>query len=61
MVEIIIGIAVIFGSVLVGFAVGYKVRNDDYQHLLENYHSLVDRDPKTGRFVKSMRKLKHDN
>ena len=60
MVEIIIGIAVIFGSVLVGFTVGYKARDDDYQHLLIKYDSLVDRDPKTGRFVKSMRKLKHD-
>lgn len=61
MVEIIIGIIVIAGSVLIGFTVGYKVRDEDYKHLLENYHTLVDRDPKTGRFVKSMRKLKHDN
>lgn len=60
MVEIIVGLIVIAGSVIIGFSVGYKIRDDDYQHLLENYQSLVDRDPKTGRFVKSMRKLKHD-
>ena len=28
--------------------------------LQEEYHTLVDRDPKTGRFVKSMRTLKRD-
>lgn len=60
MVEIIIGLAVVAGSLLIGFTVGYKVRDRDYQHLLENYHTLVDRDPKTGRFVKSMRILKND-
>jgi hypothetical protein len=28
--------------------------------LQDEYHTLVDRDPKTGRFVKSMRTLKRD-
>lgn len=28
--------------------------------LNDEYHTLVDRDPKTGRFVKSMRTLKRD-
>lgn len=60
MVDIIIGIVVAAGSALVGFGVGYKVRDHDYQHLLENYRTLIDRDPKTGRFVKSMRTLKND-
>jgi hypothetical protein len=60
MVEIIIGLAIVAGSLLIGFTVGYKVRDRDYQHLLENYQTLIDRDPKTGRFVKSMRTLKND-
>jgi hypothetical protein len=60
MVEIIIGLAIVAGSLLIGFTVGYKARDRDYQHLLENYQTLIDRDPKTGRFVKSMRTLKND-
>ena len=60
MVEIIIGLAVVAGSLMIGFMAGYSVCNRKYEHLLENYQSLVDRDPKTGRFVKSMRILKND-
>ena len=30
------------------------------EELQDEYHTLVDRDPKTGRFVKSMRTLKRD-
>jgi hypothetical protein len=30
------------------------------EELQDEYNTLVDRDPKTGRFVKSMRKLERD-
>jgi len=57
----VITLVLVAVSLLSGFIAGYKVRDHDYKHLLENYHTLIDRDPKTGRFVKSMRKLKNDN
>ena len=60
MVELIIGLIVFIGAVLLGFSAGYRIRDRDYQELLENYKTFIDRDPKTGRFVKSMRTLKHD-
>ena len=49
---------------LLGAAMGYAICNAGMkrklEELQEEYDTLVDRDPKTGRFVKSMRKLKRD-
>lgn len=60
MIELIIA-----GSAAVGAAVGFAFGNAGMKRKLEalqdEYNTLVDRDPKTGRFVKSMRKLKHDS
>lgn len=58
-----IEIYVIAGFVLgagVGFAVGNAGMKRKLEELQEEYNTLVDRDPKTGRFVKSMRKLERD-
>ena len=53
----------IAGFVL-GAATSYAIANAGMkrrlEELQEEYDTLVDRDPKTGRFVKSMRKLKRD-
>lgn len=55
-IEIIalIAIGVAFAS---GFGFGWLHRNKAYKTLLEEYHTLTDRDEK-GRFKKSMRVLK---
>jgi hypothetical protein len=49
---------------LLGAATGYALANAGMKRKLEElqseYNTLVDRDPKTGRFVKSMRKLERD-
>lgn len=58
-----IEIYIIAGFVLgagVGFAVGNAGMKRKLEELQEEYDTLVDRDPKTGRFVKSMRKLERD-
>ena len=49
---------------LLGAATSYAIANAGMKRRLdelqEEYDTLVDRDPKTGRFVKSMRKLERD-
>jgi hypothetical protein len=49
---------------LLGAAISYAIANAGMKRKLEElqdeYNTLVDRDPKTGRFVKSMRKLERD-
>ena len=49
---------------LLGAATSYAIGNAGMkrrlEELQEEYDTLVDRDPKTGRFVKSMRKLERD-
>lgn len=57
-----IAIGIIVGLTLVGIVLlyvnaGLRKQLDELQ---DEYHTLVDRDPKTGRFVKSMRTLKRD-
>lgn len=58
-----IEIYIIAGFVL-GAAIGFAICNAGMKRKLEElqseYDTLVDRDPKTGRFVKSMRKLERD-
>ncbi len=54
---------IIAGFVLgagVGFALGNAGMKRKLEELQDEYDTLVDRDPKTGRFVKSMRKLERD-
>jgi hypothetical protein len=52
------------GGFVLGAATSYAIANAGMkrklEELQEEYDTLVDRDPKTGRFVKSMRKLKRD-
>ncbi len=58
--HIAIGLIVILtlvGIVLLYINVGLRKKLEALQ---DEYHTLVDRDPKTGRFVKSMRVLKND-
>jgi hypothetical protein len=43
-----------------GFVIGNAGMTRRLRELQEEYDTLVDRDPKTGRFVKSMRKLERD-
>jgi len=54
------GIALFLSGAAVGFAIGNAGMKRKLEELQEEYHTLVDRDPKTGRFVKSMRKLERD-
>jgi hypothetical protein len=42
---------------VVGFAIGNAGMKRKLEELQDEYNTLADRDPKTGRFVKSMRKL----
>jgi len=57
---IISGMALfVFGGVI-GFIIGSAGVKRELEELQEEYNTLVDRDPKTGRFVKSMRTLKRD-
>lgn len=55
-IGIIVGLTLV-GIVLLYMNAGLRKRLDELQ---DEYHTLVDRDPKTGRFVKSMRTLKRD-
>jgi hypothetical protein len=49
------------GGFVLGATTGFGIANAGMKRKLEElqseYDTLVDRDPKTGRFVKSMRKL----
>jgi hypothetical protein len=40
-----------------GFAYAHHMWRKRYEALQDEYATLIDRDPKTGRFIKSMRKL----
>jgi hypothetical protein len=51
------GIALFLSGAVVGFALGNAGMKRKLEELQDEYDTLVDRDPKTGRFVKSMRKL----
>jgi hypothetical protein len=52
------------GGFVLGAATSLIIANAGMKRRLEElqqeYDTLVDRDPKTGRFVKSMRKLERD-
>ena len=52
------------GGFVLGAATSFIIANAGMkrkiEELQEEYDTLVDRDPKTGRFVKSMRKLERD-
>ena len=52
-----IAVLTLVGIALLYVNAGLRKRLDLLQ---DEYHTLVDRDPKTGRFVKSMRTLKRD-
>jgi len=54
------GIALFLSGAAVGFALGNAGMKRRLEELQDEYNTLVDRDPKTGRFVKSMRKLERD-
>ena len=59
MIEIYAIAGFVLGAV-VGFAIGNAGMKRKLEELQDEYDTLVDRDPKTGRFVKSMRKLERD-
>lgn len=52
------------GGFVLGAVTSFIIANAGMKRKLEElqdeYNTLVDRDPKTGRFVKSMRKLERD-
>jgi len=52
------------GGFVLGAATSFIIANAGMKRRLEElqdeYNTLVDRDPKTGRFVKSMRKLERE-
>jgi hypothetical protein len=52
-----IAVLTLVGIVLLYVNAGLRKQLEELQ---DEYHTLVDRDPKTGRFVKSMRTLKRD-
>lgn len=52
-----IAVLTLVGIVLLYINAGLRKQLETLQ---DEYHTLVDRDPKTGRFVKSMRTLKRD-
>lgn len=57
---IISGMALFFFGGVIGFMIGSAGMKRKIEELQEEYATLCDRDPKTGRFVKSMRTLKRD-
>jgi hypothetical protein len=59
MIEIY-AIAGFLSGAAIGFAIGNAGMKRKLEELQDEYNTLVDRDPKTGRFVKSMRKLERD-
>ena len=54
------GIGLFLSGALLGFALTHAGMKRKLEELQDEYNTLVDRDPKTGRFVKSMRTLKRD-
>ena len=44
----------------IGFMFAKRTMQARIDEIADQYNSLVDRDPKTGRFVKSMRTIKND-
>lgn len=61
MIEVYLsGIGLFLSGAVIGFAVAHAGMKRKLEELQEEYDTLVDRDPKTGRFVKSMRKLERD-
>lgn len=61
MIEVYLsGIALFLSGAAIGFAICNAGMKRKLEELQSEYDTLVDRDPKTGRFVKSMRKLKKD-
>jgi hypothetical protein len=50
---------------VIGLCIGFMFANRMAQiridEISDQYNSLVDRDPKTGRFVKSMRTIKNED
>ena len=53
----LLAILTLGGMTLIYINAGLRKQLEELQ---DEYHTLVDRDPKTGRFVKSMRTLKRD-
>lgn len=61
MIEVYLsGIGLFLSGAMIGFAVAHAGMKRKLEDLQSEYNTLVDRDPKTGRFVKSMRQLKRD-
>lgn len=61
MIEVYLsGIGLFLSGAMIGFAICNAGMKRKLEELQEEYDTLVDRDPKTGRFVKSMRKLERD-
>jgi hypothetical protein len=54
------GIGLFLSGAVVGFSLAHAGMKRKLEELQDEYHTLIDRDPKTGRFVKSMRKLERD-
>jgi hypothetical protein len=54
------GIALFLSGAAMGYALAHAGMKRKLEELQSEYDTLVDRDPKTGRFVKSMRKLERD-
>ena len=59
MIEIY-AIGLFLSGAAIGFTVAHAGMKRKLEELQDEYDTLVDRDPKTGRFVKSMRKLERD-
>jgi hypothetical protein len=57
---ILSGIVLFLSGGVIGFMIGSAGMKRKLEELQDEYNTLVDRDPKTGRFVKSMRTLKRD-
>jgi hypothetical protein len=57
---ILSGIVLFLSGAVIGFMIGSAGMKRKLEELQDEYNTLVDRDPKTGRFVKSMRTLKRD-
>jgi hypothetical protein len=45
----------------IGFMFANRMAQSRIDEISDQYNSLVDRDPKTGRFVKSMRTIKNED
>lgn len=61
MIEVYLsGIALFLSGAAMGYALSHAGMKRKLEELQSEYDTLVDRDPKTGRFLKSMRKLERD-